>query len=195
MDEKIRYALPGQLLGTEEEYAAGSGTYTAGSDIYSAIFGKVIEKNRILSVERNNELALPKVGSKIIGRIEAIIEPIAIVSVHRISGDENKRYMISGENFILRASSIKKGYVKNVRDEYNIGDIIRARISEVRNGEFRLTTEDDDCGCVKAFASMKNGRCTLVKSPSGLACKGNSEIKENRKIASDYRSMNAKKVC
>jgi exosome complex component CSL4 len=138
-------------------------------------------------------LAIPEIGAMIIGRIEAIIEPIAIVSVHKINGKDKKRYMISGENFILRASNIKKGYVKNVRDEFNIGDIIRARICEVRNNEFRITTEDDDCGCIKAFASAQKGRCELIKSPSGLTCKNNAEIKENRKIASDYRSMNARR--
>jgi exosome complex component CSL4 len=74
--------------------------------------------------------------------------------------------------------------VKNVRDEYKIGDIIRAKIVDLRNGEMRLSTDGEDLGAIKAF-------CAVCRHPmkveSGILQCEECGAKDNRKIAKDYR--------
>ncbi|MFH1307174.1 MAG: exosome complex RNA-binding protein Csl4 [Candidatus Micrarchaeota archaeon] len=188
MDKKSKLVAPGQKIGTEEEYVAGAGTYTEGSSIYAAVFGELIEKERTLNVFGKASIATPAIGSRIIGRIQNIVDPIAIVNVYEIEDGEHQRYPVTGENFVLKTPNIKRGYVKQIKDEYRIGDIIRAKIIDIKNGECHLSTEEDDCGCIKAFASQGKGRYPLVKTATGLVCKENDE-KENRKIASDYITL------
>ena len=82
---------------------------------------------------------------------------------------------------------IRRGYVKNVRDEYRIGDIIRAKIAAFQNGEFRLTTDGDDLGAIKAFCA----KCRHpMKVESGLLQCEDCGAKDNRKITNDYRKAN-----
>ncbi|MFA5108644.1 MAG: exosome complex RNA-binding protein Csl4 [Candidatus Micrarchaeia archaeon] len=187
MDKKPRVVTPGEHIGTEEEYVAGSGTFIKDEGIYSSIFGHLMDKDRTLSVSANAQVTTPSIGAKIIGRIEAIIDPIAIVSIEKIEDGTNMRFSNSGARFILKAPNIKKGYVKSVRDEYKIGDIIRAKIITESNGEYHLSTEDDDCGCIKAFASgPQDKRYALIKTASGLVNSQCPDKKENRKMAADY---------
>ena len=88
---------------------------------------------------------------------------------------------------MLHASRIKDGFVKNVRDELRIGDIVRAKISEMRQGEMHVSTEGSHFGVVKAFCSKCRHALELVGST--LTC-SSCGAKENRKLASDYRNVN-----
>lgn len=186
MNDKLRKVSPGEEIGTEEEFIAGIGTYSEGSMIYASVEGELLQEGRALSVLRKNRIQTPGVGARVIGRIENIVDPIAIVSIHEIEGI-GSRFPISGTNFVLRASNIKKGYTRKIRDEYSIGDIIRAKVVEIKNGEYQLATDDADLGCLKAFSSAKT-RCPLQKTPTGLSCE-NDDNRENRKIASDYLAV------
>jgi len=182
---KDKWVTPGTLLGTEEEYNAGQGTYTEGSRIFAAVLGTLDDSDRNLRVIQGGSLVSPPVGAIVIGRIEVIVEPIAVVSIHEISHADKMRYAITGENFILRAQNIKQGYVKNVRDEFRIGDIIRAKIVEIKNGEYQISTDGPDLGCVRAYCSNPRSRFPLVKTNMGLVCEYNDN-KENRKTAADF---------
>lgn len=189
MGNEQKIVVPGQEIGTEEEFAAGEGTYADNSLIYAATAGVLVSANRTLSVLAKSAPKNPYTGMKLICKIENIVEPIAIVSPYELQGDKMHRLASNGANMILRASNIKKGYVKNVRDEYKIGDIIRAKIVEIKNGEYQISTDDEDCGCIKAFSSGSEGRHPLEKTAAGLVDIVD-EHKENRKMASDYRSIN-----
>jgi len=180
------YVYPGQLIGTEEEYEAGEGTYIENGQIYSLFFGKKEIKNRKITITQERKLISFFVGQKVIGRVDYIIEPIAIVKVIDDRANKDYRFIYTGENFVLRIENIKKGYVKRVSDEYKIGDIIKAKIIEIKNGEYQLSTVDDDCGVIKAYNSAFNEpRNPLIKTPNSLV-----DIKTNRreirKISKDY---------
>ncbi len=176
--------MPGEQVGTEEEFVSGSGTYVENGLIYSSIRGVLENTNHVLSVGQAQKLHTLKVGVNVVGNIDNISEPIALVVVQ---GEENSesRYSQNNEYLVLHASMIKRGYVRNMRDEYRIGDIIRAKIVEEKNGEFHISTEDENCGCIKAFCA--GCRTPLEKKAGMLECP-NCGRKENRKLASDYRS-------
>lgn len=180
-----KYVMPGEPVGTEEEFVSGAGTHVENGTIYSSISGVLHDDSRTLSVSRDARLSKMAVGAKAIGRIDNISEPVALV-VMEGEEDEIARYPKSDAYLILHASRIKRGYVKNVRDEYRIGDIIKAKIAEEKSGELHISTEDDDCGCLKAFCS--SCRHPLVRKPTGLEC-GNCGRRENRKLASGYGNV------
>lgn len=180
-----RFVLPGDALGTEEEYAGGNGTYMEKGTIYADESGHALEAQRTLSVDRRPALTPLHAGLKVIGRVENIVEPVALVVVEA-EGEAHRRFLKTNAYCVLHASFVKRGYVKNVKDELRVGDIIRARVLGPKNGEFHITTEDPDCGVVKAFCCQC--RHGLEKRPTGLQCP-NCERRENRKLAEDYRPV------
>ncbi len=182
MSLEPRFVLPGQEIGTEEEYVSGPGTYVENAKIYASIVGKLTEDNRTLSVQQKHLLAPLDVGTIVVGQIDNISDPVALVVVEPGLTDAN-RFATSSAYCILHASYIKRGYVKSVRDELKIGDIIRARVTELKNGEYHISTEDANCGAIKAFCS--SCRHPLEKKPTGLQCP-NCGNRENRKLADDY---------
>lgn len=183
MDKK--FVVPGDVIGTEEEYLPGEGTFVDGERVYSTLCGEVGDAARKLAVLQKRPLRQLGIGTVIIGRVENVVEPIALVSIQAGVGEH--RYEETDEYAVLHASMIRKGFVKNVRDEYKIGDIIRAKIVDERNGEMRLSTDADSLGAIKAF-------CAKCRHPlateSGLLSCESCGTKDNRKLASDYRKAN-----
>ncbi|MCX8194939.1 MAG: exosome complex RNA-binding protein Csl4 [Candidatus Micrarchaeota archaeon] len=184
-----KVVVPGDFIGTAEEYVADHGTYVENEKIYAAIFGEAKEERKVLSVNQRRALRLLGVGAVVVGTIENIVEPIALVNIESGSDVRESRFGESTDYAVLHASMIKKGYVKNVRDEYKIGDIIRAKIVDVRNGELRLATDSDELGAIKAFCA----KCRHPMKLEGglLKCEG-CGWKDNRKIAKDYRKADVK---
>ena len=179
-----RFVVPGDFIGTEEEFLAGNGTFSEGEGVYATAAGTASESDRKLVVAQRKTLRALGIGAVIFGRVENIVEPIALVSMLGGSSGEADRFGENPDYAVLHASMIRRGYVKNVRDEYRIGDIIRAKIVDIRNGEMRLSTDADELGAVKAF-------CAKCRHPlrleSGLLKCESCENKDNRKIAKDYR--------
>ncbi len=177
--------FPGQELGMEEEYAAGPGTYMENGIIRASVEGTVERQERTISIRPSARLSTLENGTTLIGCIDNISEPVALVVVDAVP-DAKNRFVKSSDYCILHASYVKRGYVKNLRDEYRIGDIIRARVIMKKNGETHISTEDADCGCVKAFCSAC--RTPLDKKASGLECPACGR-RENRRLAEDYRKV------
>lgn len=181
-----RFVVPGEFIGTEEEFLGGEGTFSEGEGVYASAAGQASESDRKLVVSQKKTLRALGIGSVIIGRVENIVEPIALVSMLGGSGEEESadRFGENPDYAVLHASMIRRGYVKNVRDEYRIGDIVRAKIVDIRNGEMRLSTDADELGAIKAFCA----KCRHpLKLESGLLKCESCENKDNRKIAKDYR--------
>lgn len=178
-----KFVVPGDFLGTEEEYLSDRGTFSDKERIYSTLAGNAAEDSHKLSVAQSRPLRALEVGTIVIGTVENIVEPIALISIK--SGEHAEhRFGENPDYSVLHASMIRRGYVKNVRDEYRIGDIIRAKIAALQNGEFRLTTDSDELGAIKAFCA----KCRHpMKIESGLLQCEDCGAKDNRKTANDYR--------
>ncbi|MFA4982763.1 MAG: exosome complex RNA-binding protein Csl4 [Candidatus Micrarchaeia archaeon] len=183
MDKKL--VVPGDFIGIEEEYLPGAGTFADNEKVYAALTGEISDKDRTLAVQQKRPWKALAPGMVILGRVENISEPIALVSV--MVGGAEIRFSETNDYAVLHASMIKRGYVKNVRDEYKVGDIIRAKIVDMRNGELRLATDSDELGAIKAFCpKCRHG----MKVESGILKCEDCEWKDNRKIAKDYRKAN-----
>lgn len=156
---EIMAAVPGKLLGTEEELMAGANTVQDGSDIYAAVVGREDAKDKVAKVRQ--AVLVPtalRQGDVVIGRIEEIFEPVALVSVGLARDERSRTRQISLPGYaVLHASRVRNGYVKNIHDEVKIGDILRARVEELKKEDVALTIKDDELGVIMAFCTQCRG--------------------------------------
>ena len=185
MSDSKRFVLPGEEVGIEEEFESGKGTLNEEGRILAAIPGTLSPEAQRMQVIGHPALTPFAKGTWVVGRIENISDPVAlaVVEAERLEGQRPPK---SSAYVVLHASYIKRGYVKKVRDEYRIGDIIRARVVELKNNEYHISTDDDHAGCLIAFCPVC--RKTMEKRPAGLQC-SQCERRDNRKLADDYRVL------
>jgi exosome complex component CSL4 len=182
MTEK-NIVLPGEQVSTSEELLPGDGTFEEDGIIRAARCGKyfVDEKHKRAIVKPlTNVPVLLKKGDIVLAEVNSIRSNMVIANVIHVIG---KKRAISGDrNGTLRVSEISSGYVKDPSTEYAPGDIIRAKVTQVKPS-IQLATKDRDLGVIKAVCS----RCrhSLIRKGNILECK-NCINREKRKIAIDY---------
>lgn len=181
--EKGKFVLPGELVGTTEEFKPGSGTAVSAGDIYSTATGNIIidRKARIISVKPITLTPnILKVGDIVYGRITDVRESGAMVEIAGIEGKED-REIVNLRLGDVHVSNVRDSYVKRLADEFRPSDIIRARVIDAER--MRLTTAEDSLGVVKAYCS--NCRGELILEGKKLKCPV-CNMTETRKISTEY---------
>lgn len=179
--------LPGARLSTSEELLSGEGTFEEEGVIRAARVGNYIvdEKHRKAMVKPLTSIPiLLKKGDIVLAEVRFIRSSMIIADVIHVKG---KNRGISGDrNGTLRVSEISQSYVKDPATEFSVGDIIRAKVTQVKPN-IQLETKDRNLGVIK-------GLCTKCRNPliiknNILEC-GNCGNKEKRRIADDYDKYN-----
>ncbi len=181
VDEKI--VLPGDLIGTSEEFTPKNGTFVDKGNIYAATTGivKINTKERSISVTPiTNVPPHLQVGDIVIGQVTDIKESVALVEIASIKG-RGEREIVNAEQAAIHVSNIKDAYVKELYSEFSPFDIVKARVIDLRN--MRLTTVNKELGVMKAYCS--NCRTALKKDNNKLRCPKCNRV-ETRKLSSDY---------
>jgi len=181
--------LPGDHVGAIEEYMPSAGAFSSDEGVYSSNIGKLEldAKTHSARVKPKTRVAkLQGVGSVTVGVIAEASDSVAIVDLAQLDYDKVS-LVPNGVSAVLHVSNIRRDYVKDLRDELRIGDIIRARIIESNEHTTKLTIDGRELGVIKAFCI----RCRqpLRMSGSKLICDRCGDI-ENRKTAEDYGSGN-----
>src|SRR5665647_2706162 len=133
------FVLPGEIVGTTEEFKPGPGTVISAGDIYSTATGNVIidRKVRIVSVKPNTLTPnILKVGDIVYGKITDVRESGAMVEVAGIEGKED-REIVNSRLGDIHVSNVRDSYVKRLSDEFRPFDIIRAKVIDTER--IRLT--------------------------------------------------------
>ncbi|HUR25808.1 MAG TPA: exosome complex RNA-binding protein Csl4 [Candidatus Thermoplasmatota archaeon] len=177
---------PGTPLAYSEELLPGPGTYDDGTQIRAAVFGSqhidpdtmavsVVPAGKgVVSIER---------GDIIVGQITYIKpEALASIKILAVRGKEGRSLLQSLEG-TLHASKIDARFVKYVDDEYRGGDLVRAKVIQIKGGP-QLATDKPDLGCIKAWS--RDG-VPLVREGNKLKDPETGEI-HHRKLANDYGS-------
>jgi exosome complex component CSL4 len=113
---------------------------------------------------------------------------MVIADVFHVMG---KNRQISGStDGTIRVSEISKAYVKDPATEYAPGDIVRAKITQVRPS-IQLATKDRDLGVIKAICFKC--RHPLILKGNRLEC-DNCNNHERRKTADDYGNFDLHKL-
>lgn len=181
--EKGGFVLPGELIGTIEEFKPGEGTTVSVGDIYSSATGNIVidRRARIVSVRPSTVTPnILKVGDVIYGKIIDVRESGAMVEIAGIEGKED-REIVNVRTGDIHVSNVRDSYVKRLSDEFRPSDIIRARVIDAE--KMRLTTAEDSLGVVKAYCS--NCRGELVLEGKKLKCPA-CNMTETRKISTEY---------
>lgn len=161
----------------------GPGTHDDGTNIVATRIGIFkVEPNELRAfVEPATSVPVNlRVGDYVIGEITMIKLSMAGVEVLAVEG--NDRVIVGDTNGTLHVSKIARRYVKDVGNEYRLGDVIRAQVISVKPS-VQLSTEDERGGCIKALCL----RCRfgMNKIGKGLECP-NCGRREVRNMAPDY---------
>ncbi len=180
-EQKI--VLPGDLIGTAEEFVPKNGTYEDRGNIYAAVTGivKINNKERSVSVVPvTNTPPHMQVGDIVIGQITDVKDSVVLLEIAGIKG-KGERAIVNAEDAAIHVSNVKDAYVKDLSYEFAPFDIVKARVIDLRN--MRLTTVNKELGVMKAFCG--NCRTVLKKENDKLKCPKCKRI-ETRKLSSDY---------
>ena len=188
-EDKI--VLPGEQVSTSEELIPGDGTFEEDGIIKASRFGKyqVDQKNRRATVMPLTSVPIElKRGDTVLAEVAMVRSNMIIANVIHVIG---KKRSISGDtNGTLRVSEISQGYVKDPATEFAPGDIIRAKVTQVKPS-IQLHTKDNELGSIKSLCSKC--RHTLQKKGNMLECE-NCNNKERRKTAFDYGTYDPNKL-
>jgi len=175
--------LPGEKLSTSEELLSGDGTFEEDGVIRAARVGKYVvdEAHRKAMVKPSTSIpVLVKKGDIVLAEVRFIRSSMIIANVIHVKGE--KRGITGDTNGTLRVSEISQSYVKDPASEFSVGDIIRAKVTQV-NPNIQLETKDKSLGVIKGLCTKC--RHSLIKKDNILECK-NCGNKERRRAAIDY---------
>ena len=181
--EEPRNVLPGDFIGTSEEFIPRNGAYLDGGNIYSAASGivNINKKERSISVTPvTNTPPHLQVGDIVIGQVTDVKDSVALVEIAGIKG-KGEREIVNAEQAAIHVSNVKDAYVKDLFYEFAPFDIVKARVLDLRN--MRLSTVNKELGVMKAYCG--NCRTVLKVDNNKLKCP-KCERTETRKLSSDY---------
>jgi exosome complex component CSL4 len=176
------FVLPGDAVGSAEEFVPGDCTYAKGGVIFASTTGlvKVDPKTRAAHVipKTNAPVKLCQ-GDIVVGEVIDLKDSLVIVSLAFKKGHEDRP--ISDEEATIHISNVRNSYVKDLRHLFSLRDILKAKIIDER--QMRLSTGDEDLGVIKAYCN----RCMtgLVRKDGKLVCPSCANT-ETRKISSAY---------
>jgi exosome complex component CSL4 len=183
MEAKI--VLPGDEIAVAEEFEPGEGTYERNGAVFAATPGVLIldSQNRVARVRAFNPPSELKVGDIVYAAVDDIRGMMATASVQAIHGRSRQ---ISGEaEGTIHISNVSEDYTEDIHDKFHLGDIIRAKVIQVKPS-VQLTTAEPTLGVVKAICSVCRGPLEL--RGRDLYCP-RDERTERRKIAADYDDL------
>ncbi len=177
-----KIVVPGDFLGTTEEFTPGRGVYDDKGNIYASLTGRVrVSRQREIEVVPVVDTPpIPERGDVVVGRVEDIKESLVIMNIAYIVGHEDRNLAVSLPG-VIHISNIKRGFVKDLKQEFGILDIVKARVIDAK--ALRLSTAEPKLGVIKAVCSSCRG--VLRRKGNVLVCDECGRI-ELRKLSEDY---------
>lgn len=175
--------LPGDRIGSAEEFLPGSGTYEHMGGIYAAVAGRPYYDKEQRYAKVFPEMGAPpriKNGDIVIGEVTDIKGSMVMVSIVCLE-DMCEREISNLQSAVIHVSNVKDSYVKDLASEFGYGDIIKARVIDAKN--MRLSTEGEDLGVLKSLCPRCHVPLQLVDGQ--LTCPSCGAI-QRRKIASGF---------
>ncbi|EDO49274.1 predicted protein [Nematostella vectensis] len=177
-------AVPGERLGSAEQYSAGNGTYSRHGHIYSCLAGyRHVEKDgdkSVMSIVREEEKdVVPKIGSIVTCKVTSVNPRFckaAILGVESTALKETFRGMIRKED--VRATEKDRVEIYKC---FRPGDIVVARVTSLGDAHsYLLSTAENELGVV--FAKSEAGATMVPISWCEMQCP-KTMAKEQRKVA------------
>ncbi|HID73483.1 MAG TPA: RNA-binding protein, partial [Thermoplasmata archaeon] len=176
--------VPGQRLGTSEEFIGGPGTYEEDGAIYAqraGVLDRDLQERTVSVVADGPEPGPPRKGDVVVGMVSSIKSSMALVEIlHCLT---NPRAIITEEYAILHISKVERGYLRDFSASIAPGDLIKAAVI-ADHPEIKLRINSPELGVIKAQCPVCGN--TLERRKGGvlrcLAC----EADFRRKVSKDY---------
>jgi exosome complex component CSL4 len=174
----MKVVMPGDRIGSTEEYVKGDGVYEEDGVLFAAVAGKLVIKNRVASIESISPIPEIVRGDVVLGRVIDLRNSIALVEVSSKKGES--RSLTNRGVGILHVSNVDENYIKDISEAVGYLDILKARVI---GDNLRLSTKEKEMGVLKALCSF----CKVEMRREGdiLKCPECGRV-EKRKISSDY---------
>lgn len=173
---KKRVVLPGDRIGTVEEFRAGKGVYEENSEIYATTVGYLEIKDKVANVLPFKKIPELKKGDVVLGRVVDVRNNFAMVEIARKRGEE--RDLCYNNLAMLHISNV--GRFESIVNALNYRDIVKARVLDTTP---RISIKEPEMGVVKAFCSVC--KVDLVLEEGRLKCPSCGK-EESRKVSSSY---------
>lgn len=174
--------LPGDLLGTAEEFVPGYGTYEDRGRIFAALLGRprIDTHDRAILVDALN--AIPRIVDEdlVYARVDEVKSAMAVCTI--VAAASSRRAVPGAPEGTVHISKAKDGYTESLGDEFQPGDLLIAKVLQ-SHPTYKLTTAAPELGVLSARCQVCHG--LLTAGPKELVCPrcGNHE---HRKTAKGY---------
>lgn len=154
-----RFVLPGDNLGEEEEFEAGSGSTNLGGKVVASRIGEVAPDmaNRMMIVKpaKRDIAKLPEVGDFIVGTVQSAASSIAQVRIDAIN-DVPSSKDLSGM-LSMRDDRHRRSF-----SALRAGDVVRAKVTSTVNSIYHLSLEGSGCGVLYTVCSFCGARVVAL---------------------------------
>jgi exosome complex component CSL4 len=187
-DSQPGLVLPGDLLGTAEEFVSGYGTYEDRGRVYAALFGHphVDPQARAISVKALHAIPRLSEGDLVYVRVDEIKSAMAICTI--LASASTNRAVPGAPEGTVHISKAREGYTETLATEFGVGDILLAKVLQGKP-TVKLTTAPSQLGVVSARCQTCHAILALG-SQGSLHCPRCGAV-ERRKIAQDYGALHA----
>ena len=171
------FVLPGDEVGIIEEFRGGKGTYVEGGVIRSRVIGSLLinpKTRKAFVYPRVRIPTFPRRGKRVLAEVLEVKKNTAIVNIVEVGGTPLK-------TDFLGVLHLPEGWKDG--DPVAVGDLVRARIVNTRNGAIQLLIDRPNLGVVYSFCP-KCGEA-MRKAGSVLRCPACGNV-EKRKVAVNY---------
>jgi exosome complex component CSL4 len=177
-----KMVYPGEVLGGEEEFLAGPGTFVDDGKILASWVGELVYNSHEHQVSVKPEKPMNKVqyGDVVIATVDDLKASMVTLDIQRI---EDKDKMVMGETHAaIHVAKCSQDYVRDLEDVYRITDVVRAKVIQAAPS-IQLDTRDNEYGVIKA-------RCHICRQPMVLKDRrlwcDECERFEDRKISTRF---------
>ncbi|MFO8110055.1 MAG: exosome complex RNA-binding protein Csl4 [Thermoplasmata archaeon] len=185
---KDELVIPGDEVGTHEEWMPGKGTYEEKGIIYAKSFGRVeYDEDKLEArVKPFNPVTEVKEGDIIYGTIRDRRKSITTLDIAMVEG--STRGIAMDMEGTLHISKISDDYTENIKDKYLKGDVVRAKVTQT-SPSIQLTTMGSDLGVVRGYCY--NCRRGMERTGDTLYCP-HCDRRETRKLSKLYGRITLK---
>ena len=178
--------LPGDLLGTAEEFVPGLGTYEENGRVYAALLGhkQVDHHARAVSVRAIHAIPRLGEGDLVYVRVDELKSAMAIVTV--LASAATRRAVPGEPEGTIHISKAREGYTETLATEFGVGDIVLAKVLQGRPA-IKLTTAPNTLGVVSARCQSCHA-ILVADGRGGLSCPRCGAV-ERRKMAREYGAL------
>lgn len=152
--------LPGDLLGTAEEFVPGRGTYEDNGKIYAALLGhrSVDSRDRAIRVEAIHAVPHIEDGDEVYARVDEVKSAMVVVTVLTLK--DGTRAVPGAPEGTIHISKAKDEYTESLNQEFSSGDMVLAKVIQSQP-TIKLTTGPAHLGVVSARCQVCHGLLTM----------------------------------